>query len=193
VFAAPMPRVFDPILNTRFRQRNFSPEVAAERHGLAPGMRVLEVGPAGYLTAAAQRRIQPEGRLISIDLQLPLLKTLRTRLGPSAPPLVCGDATKLPFREGCFDLLFVVEVMGEADSADSPHKGAISRMLTEAALSDVPGGDSGHEGPFLRRVTERPNSDVRPFFALRGAPAIAPHQTLVACDCMRKLVIVSAS
>jgi Methyltransferase domain len=187
VFAAPMPRVFDTILNTRFRQRNFSPEVAAERHGLAPGMRVLEVGPAGgYLTAAAQRRIQPEGRLISIDLQLPLLKTLRTRLGPSAPPLVCGDATKLPFREGCFDLLFVVEVMGEADSADSPHKGAISRMLTEAALSDVPGGDSGHEGPFLRRVTERPNSDVPPFFALRGAAADVSRVARRACRTPRR-------
>src|SRR6266404_520212 len=88
IFAVPMPRIFDPILNTSFRQRNFSPEVAAERHGLGAGMRILEVGPAGgYLTAAAQRKMQPGGRLISIDLRLPLLRKLRTRLGPGAPPL----------------------------------------------------------------------------------------------------------
>ena len=114
VFAAPMPRVFDPILNTSFRRRTFGPEVAAERHGLAPGMRVLEVGPAGgYLTAAALRKIEPGGRLVSIDVQLPLLRKLRMRLGPDTPPLVCGDATRLPFHAGSFDLLFVVEVMGE--------------------------------------------------------------------------------
>ena len=118
VFAAPMPRVFDPILNTSFRRRSFGPELAAERHGLAPGMRVLEVGPAGgYLTAAARRRIEPDGRLVSIDLQLPLLRKLHERLGQHTPPLVCGDATRLPFRVGSFDLLFVVEVMGEIPDA----------------------------------------------------------------------------
>src|SRR5205809_1029439 len=35
---APMPRVFDFLLRTKFRRRTFSPEIAAERHGLAPGM-----------------------------------------------------------------------------------------------------------------------------------------------------------
>src|SRR5439155_11742428 len=44
---APMPRVFDFILRTKFRRRTFSPEIAAERHGVTAGMRVLEVGPAG--------------------------------------------------------------------------------------------------------------------------------------------------
>jgi ubiquinone/menaquinone biosynthesis C-methylase UbiE len=77
-------------------------------------MHVLEVGPAGgYLTAAAHSRVQPGGSLVAIDLQRPLLEKLRTRLGPNAPPLVCGDATKLPFRNASFDLLFIAEVMGE--------------------------------------------------------------------------------
>ena len=59
---APMPRIFDFILRTKFRRRTFSPEAAAERHGLAPGMRVLEVGPAGgYLTAAAAQKLKPHG------------------------------------------------------------------------------------------------------------------------------------
>jgi len=114
LFPAPMPRVFDFTLDSRYRRRHFSPEVAAERHGLRQGMRVLEVGPAGgYLTGAAQQRLQPGGSLISIDLQLPLLKKLRRRLGAATPPLVCGDALRLPFRDDCFDAVFVVEVMGE--------------------------------------------------------------------------------
>src|SRR4029450_6838370 len=85
---APMPRIFDFILNTKFRRRTFSPETAADRHGLAPGMHVLEVGPAGgYLTAAAAEKIKPTGRLVSRDIQLPLLKTPGTRQGAAAPPL----------------------------------------------------------------------------------------------------------
>ncbi len=111
---APMPGIFDFTLDSGFRRRHFSPEVAAERHGLVPGMRVLEVGPAGgYLTRAARERIQPDGRLVCIDLQLPLLRKLRRRLGAITPPLVCSDASRLPFREASFDLVFVVEVMGE--------------------------------------------------------------------------------
>jgi hypothetical protein len=66
---APMPRIFDFILRTKFRRRTFSPEVAAERHGLAPGMRALELGLAGgYLTAAAARQLEPGGRLVCLDL-----------------------------------------------------------------------------------------------------------------------------
>lgn len=114
VFPAPMPRIFDFTLDSSFRRRHFSPEIAAERHGLAPGMHVLEVGPAGgYLTRAARETIQPNGRLVCIDLQLSLLQKLRGRLGSVTPPLVCGDASRLPFRDGSFDLVFVVEVMGE--------------------------------------------------------------------------------
>ena len=111
---APMPRIFDFILRTKFRRRTFSPETAAERHGLAPGMRVLEVGPAGgYLTAAAAQKLEPGGRLICLDLQLAFLETLRLRLGTTTPALVCGDGSCLPFRSGAFDAIFVADVMGE--------------------------------------------------------------------------------
>lgn len=144
LFAAPMPPIFDATLNTAFRRRHFSPEAAAERHGLAPGMRVLEIGPAGgYLTGAAQRKIRPGGRLVCLDLQPTLLRKLRGRLGPETPPLVCGNAQRLPFRAGCFDLVFVVEVMGEIpDKATA--LGEIRRVLrpggtlavSEAALLD---------------------------------------------------------
>jgi len=156
---APMPRVFDFILNTKFRRRTFSPETAAARHGLASGMRVLEVGPAGgYLTAAAAENVKPGGHLISIDLQLALLKKLRARLGAATPPLVCGDARSLPFRDGCFDLLFVVEVMGEIPD----KRGALREFrrvlrsggtlaVSEAALFDP---DYVRAGVLQRLVTE---------------------------------------
>jgi len=141
---APMPRVFDFILNTKFRRRTFSPEIAAERHGLAAGMRALEVGPAGgYLTAAAAGKVEPGGQLVSLDLQLAFLKTLRARLGSATPPLVCGNAARLPFRDSCFDLIFLADVMGEIpDKAEALRefkrvlrpRGALA--VSEAALFD---------------------------------------------------------
>ena len=77
-------------------------------------MRALEVGPAGgYLTAAAAQKLKPGGRLTCLDLQLAFLKTLRARLGTTTPSLVCGDGSRLPFRSGAFDAIFVADVMGE--------------------------------------------------------------------------------
>lgn len=154
---APMPRLFDFILNTKFRRRTFSPETAAERHGLRSGMWVLEVGPAGgYLTAAAADKVKPGGQLISIDLQLPLLRRLRSRLGTSTPPLVCGDACRLPFRSRSFDLMFVVEVMGEV--RDKPAALAeFNRVLRPGgtlAISEAALFDPDYvRAPVLQRLT----------------------------------------
>ncbi len=141
---APMPRVFDFLLRTKLRRRTFSPEIAAERHGLAAGMSVLEVGSAGgYLTAAAANKVEPGGRLVSLDLQPAFLETLRARLGSATPPLVCADASRLPFRPGSFDLVFVADVMGEIPDKRAALRefGRVLRpggslAVSEAALFD---------------------------------------------------------
>jgi ubiquinone/menaquinone biosynthesis C-methylase UbiE len=111
---SPFPPWMTPILHAPYRRRYFSPERAAERHGLAPGMRVLEVGPGdGYLTGTALERIAPGGRLVCLDVQLAMLRKLRAALGGGTPPLVCASGSLLPFRSGAFDLVFLVHVLGE--------------------------------------------------------------------------------
>ena len=113
-------------LNVWLRQYTLNAHVAAKRHGLEPGMRVLELGPAGgYFTPAACRAVAPDGQLIALDLQMSLLKRLRRRLGAGTPPLVCGNALSLPFRPASFDLVFLVEVLGEI-----PDKAAMLREIT---------------------------------------------------------------
>ncbi|HKA43487.1 MAG TPA: class I SAM-dependent methyltransferase [Burkholderiales bacterium] len=103
-----------PVLHSPLRRRNFSPEVAAGRHGVASGMTVLEVGPGdGYLTVAAADRTSPGGRLICLDLQLAMLRKLRKALGVRTPPLVCASGSQLPFRANAFDLVFLSQVLGE--------------------------------------------------------------------------------
>jgi len=110
----PFPPWMTPLLHSPLRRRSFSPEAAAERHGLAPGMCVLEVGPGdGYLTLAAIDRISPGGRLVCLDLQLAMLRKLRRALGSRAPALVCASGSRLPLRDGSIDLAFLCDVLGE--------------------------------------------------------------------------------
>jgi ubiquinone/menaquinone biosynthesis C-methylase UbiE len=114
VFPKPFPPWLTPILDTRFRRRTFSPELAAERHGISDGMRVLEIGPGnGYLTAIARRRVGPTGMLICLDIQLPMLQKLRRTLGEETPALVSASGSRLPLRDGSIDLAFLCDVLGE--------------------------------------------------------------------------------
>jgi ubiquinone/menaquinone biosynthesis C-methylase UbiE len=113
-FPKPFPPWLTPILDTRFRRRTLSPEVAAERHGIESGMRVLEIGPGhGYMTAAAQRAAGASGTLICLDIQPAMLRKLRSTVGESTPPLVCASGSQLPLRTGSIDLIFLCEVLGE--------------------------------------------------------------------------------
>ena len=110
----PFPPWMTPLLHSPLRRRSFSPEAAAQRHGVAPGMTVLEVGPGdGYLTVAAIERTTPGGRLICLDVQLAMLRKLRKALGSRTPPLVCASGSQLPFRPRAFDLVFLSHVLGE--------------------------------------------------------------------------------
>jgi len=113
LFPAPMPAWFDPI-NTWYRNRALPPTVALQQFAVASGLRVLELGPAGgYLTAAAAETIGPTGLLVALDVQQPLLRRLRARLGPKTPPLVQANALTLPFRDGVFDVVILAGVLGE--------------------------------------------------------------------------------
>ena len=116
----PFPPWMTPFLHVPWRRRFFSPDVAAEWHGLAVGMTVLEVGPAdGYLTVGALDRVNPGGRLICMDLQLGMLRKLRGAMGRSAPPLGCASGSQLPFRADSFDAVFLAHVLGEIPDRSS--------------------------------------------------------------------------
>ncbi len=110
----PFPPWMTPLLHAPWRRRFVSPAVAAERHGLTAGMTVLEVGPGdGYLTLAALDRVSPGGRLVCVDVQIGMLRKLRGAVGMRTPPLVCASGSRLPFRSGAFDAVFLAHVLGE--------------------------------------------------------------------------------
>jgi ubiquinone/menaquinone biosynthesis C-methylase UbiE len=87
--------------------------------GVAPGMRVLDVGTGtGVAAAAAADRVGGEGLAVGVDASLPMLSTGHA-VRPAAM-LVGGEAIDLPFRDGTFDIVtanFVLHHFTRYDTA----------------------------------------------------------------------------
>jgi ubiquinone/menaquinone biosynthesis C-methylase UbiE len=89
---------------------------------LAPGERVLEVGPGiGYYSLDVARQLAPDGRLDVLDLQQPMLDELMRRaamVGTTNVVATQGDARDLPFPAATFDAAFLVATLGEIPDRD---------------------------------------------------------------------------
>lgn len=91
-------------------ERRLAPvdEVLLEAAAPARGERVLEIGTGGGATTAALlERIGREGRLLGLDISVPLLARARARLTPLGHPaleLREANAETDPLPEGAFDL-----------------------------------------------------------------------------------------
>jgi len=124
------------------------------RLDLAPGARVLDLGcGSGRHTAAAYRL--PGARVAGVDLSRGDLSAARERLqlhdrlrahGGGRWDLCAGNALRLPFADGCFDLVVCAEVL--------EHVRADGRVLAEITRVLRPGGDLAVSVP--RRGPERP-------------------------------------
>jgi ubiquinone/menaquinone biosynthesis C-methylase UbiE len=132
---APYPAAFARLLDSPLRRVVLDPEAFARRLVLTPGTRVLEIGPGSGLVSEAVARAAPGARLVCLDVQPAMLTILRRRLarrGLAGPPpaLVCGTASALPFRDGSFDRVVLVNVLGEVpDRAGALREGA--RLLAD--------------------------------------------------------------
>jgi ubiquinone/menaquinone biosynthesis C-methylase UbiE len=89
---------------------------------LAPGQRVLEVGPGtGYYSLDVARQLAPDGQLAVLDLQQPMLDELMRRAALAGTANIVatqGDARDLPFPAATFDAAFLVATLGEIPDRD---------------------------------------------------------------------------
>jgi ubiquinone/menaquinone biosynthesis C-methylase UbiE len=93
-----------------------SPERLVAKLHLTRTSRVLEIGPGPGFFSIDVARAVPQGRLELMDIQAEMLQKARRRLrraGVANAGYTQANAVKLPFRNGAFDVAFLVAVLGE--------------------------------------------------------------------------------
>lgn len=113
----PMPQFLANLIDNPLRRRIQPPDEMPLRHGLQPGMQVLEVGPGnGRYTLAAARRIGPTGRLVTVDIESRMIERVRQRAqaeGVANIEARVANVYDLPFEDGSFDAIYMITVIGE--------------------------------------------------------------------------------
>jgi SAM-dependent methyltransferase len=136
----PMPWRLAPMLTTRWRSQLFgAPERILVRAGVAPGMYALEIGPGpGMYTVPLAKRVASlgeDGRVTCLEIQPQMIEMLRRRLRAAEVrnvEVIQGDGRRMPLPDDSFDLVFLVDVVGEI-----PNKPA---FFGECARVLKPGG-----------------------------------------------------
>jgi SAM-dependent methyltransferase len=113
----PVPSFLGNFVDNPMRRRIQRPEDLAIRHGLTPGIKVLEIGPgSGSYTIAAASRIGPEGLLVAIDIDARMVENLRLiarEAGLSRLKTFVGDAHHLAITGDTFDAATLIAVIGK--------------------------------------------------------------------------------
>jgi ubiquinone/menaquinone biosynthesis C-methylase UbiE len=117
IHSMPMPAFLIDVIDNPPRRWLMPPDVMAMRHGVEPGLRVLEIGPgSGTYTIAAARRAGPTGRVVAIDIQPAVVRHVQRRIlreGVTNLEVELGDVHYLPFPDETFDALYMMTVIGE--------------------------------------------------------------------------------
>ena len=113
----PMPEFMAPLIDNPFRRHFQPPQAMPIRHGLKPGMHVLEVGPGnGRYTLAAARHLGEQGKLVAVDIEPKMIERLNRRIEQEGAHNVVGQLANvhaLPFEQNTFDAVCMITVIGE--------------------------------------------------------------------------------
>jgi ubiquinone/menaquinone biosynthesis C-methylase UbiE len=112
-----MPAFAANIIDNPIRRRIQPPDGTAIRHGIKPGMTVLEVGPGnGTYTIATARRVGGSGKVIAVDIEPKMIERVKRRAQLERIENIearVADVFELPFEDGYFDVIYMIAVIGE--------------------------------------------------------------------------------
>lgn len=113
----PMPEWMANLIDNPLRRKIQPPGKTAIRHGIEPGMRVLEIGPGnGTYTLGVALQIGPEGELVTIDIEPKMIKRVNQRIeagGITNIETRVANVYDLPFDDQSFDLIYMIAVINE--------------------------------------------------------------------------------
>jgi ubiquinone/menaquinone biosynthesis C-methylase UbiE len=105
------------LIDNPLRRRIQPPGEMPLRHGIEPGMTVLEVGPGnGRYTLETARRVGQAGKVITIDIEPKMIARVLRRAQTEAVSNLeakVADVYQLPFEEGTFDAIYLITVISE--------------------------------------------------------------------------------
>lgn len=136
VTSAPCPAWLSWMLEVNFMGKPVGRSHAVEQLGLAPGMRVADVGCGpGRLTLPIAEAVGPEGEVVALDMQQGMLEKMTRRIaaaGLGNVKAVFGEAGEGHLPEGYFDRALLATVLGEIPDREG--------AMREIARSLKPGG-----------------------------------------------------
>ncbi len=113
----PMPQFMADLIDNPFRRKIQPPDETAIRHGIVPGMNVLEIGPGnGTYTLATSRRVGKDGSVVTVDIEPKMIERVSRKAraaGVTNLDAHLADVYNLPFEAGSFDLVYMIAVIGE--------------------------------------------------------------------------------
>jgi ubiquinone/menaquinone biosynthesis C-methylase UbiE len=113
----PMPQFMANLIDNPIRRKIQPPDETPARHGIGPGMTVLEVGPGnGTYTVAAARRVGDSGKVVTIDIEPKMIERVRRRAQAEGIDNIearVANVYDLPFEDGTFDAIYMIAVIGE--------------------------------------------------------------------------------
>jgi ubiquinone/menaquinone biosynthesis C-methylase UbiE len=160
-----MPQFMADAVDNPLRRRLQPPDETPARHGIQPGMRVLEIGPGkGTYTLATARRVGESGRVTTIDIEPKMIERVERRAREEGIQNIearVADEYELPFEDGLFDAIYMIAVIGEIpeperalnefhrvlslhgtlafsellSDADYPRRSTLSRLAASAGFS----------------------------------------------------------
>jgi ubiquinone/menaquinone biosynthesis C-methylase UbiE len=156
----PIPEFLADLIDHPLRRKMQPPDGTAIRHGIEPGMMVLEVGPgSGTYTMASARRVGKDGKLVTIDIEPKIIDRVQRRAeaeGITNIEARVADIYDLPFDDGAFDLIYMIAVIGEIPEptrAMSEFYRVLSPAGTLVFSEVLPDPDYPLAGTLVRRVT----------------------------------------
>jgi uncharacterized protein len=126
------------ILDLPLRNLLLSPWKLADRLSLTISRRVLDIGAgSGFYSLEVAHRL-PAGHLQLLDLQPEMLRKAKQKLkteGLYNTGYTAADAGRLPFIDRCFDLVFLITVLGEIADQQSFLREAHRVLKSEGIFS----------------------------------------------------------
>jgi len=112
-----MPQWMANAIDNPFRRKIQPPDETAIRHGIKPGMSVLEVGPGnGTYTLGAARQVGPTGEMVTIDIEPKMIARVQQKIANTGITNIearVADVYDLPFDDASFDLIYMIAVINE--------------------------------------------------------------------------------